>query len=139
MSTASSASPGPLRLADPKNWTGLVFYPGLRFLKLRVSALRKIKAAKTQGTIITRRVSEGFPETLRKTQKQNPSLTQRVGIAPNSQVQKTAIQATIPRLNAITCLFHRRSEQQSAVFVGFLFPGLAARSSRICSRVLLQC
>jgi hypothetical protein len=88
MSTASYASPGPLRFADEKNWTGFVFYPGLRFLKLRVSALRKIKAAKTQGTIITRRVSEGFPETLRKTQNHNPSLTQRVGIAPNTQLQK---------------------------------------------------
>jgi hypothetical protein len=57
-------------------------------LKLRVSGLRKIKGAKTQGIITTRRVSEGFPETLRKTQKHYPSLTRRVGIVANAQLQK---------------------------------------------------
>jgi hypothetical protein len=57
-------------------------------LKLRVSGLRKIKGAKTQGIITTRRVSEGFPETLRQTLKLNPSLTQRVGIVANAQLQK---------------------------------------------------
>ena len=37
-----------------------IMRPGCCFLKLRVCALRKIKGAKTQGIIITRRVSEGL-------------------------------------------------------------------------------
>ena len=61
--------------------------PEFAVLKLRVSGLRKIKRSKTQEIIITRRVSEGFPETLRQTQKHNPSLTQRVGITANAQLQ----------------------------------------------------
>jgi hypothetical protein len=44
-------------------------------LKLRYSRLWEINCAKTQGIITTRRVSEGFSETLQKTQKLNPSLT----------------------------------------------------------------
>ena len=42
----------------------------------------------TQGIIITRRVSEGFSLTQRQSQKHNPSLTQRVGIVANAELQK---------------------------------------------------
>jgi hypothetical protein len=35
----------------------------------------------------SKRVSEGFSQTLRETQKLNPSLTQRVGIVANAQIQ----------------------------------------------------
>ena len=59
----------------------------VRILKLRVSRQRLIDRGKITGMITTRRVSEEFFQTLRKTQKQNPSLTQRVGIAGNSQLQ----------------------------------------------------
>jgi hypothetical protein len=53
--------------------TGSTPKPGVvaHVLKLRYSRLWEINGAKTQGIIITRRVSEGFPETLRKTQKQS--------------------------------------------------------------------
>jgi hypothetical protein len=57
-------------------------------LKLRVSALRLFTCGETLGFIKTRSVSEGFPATLRKPRKHNPSLTQRVGIVTNSQLQK---------------------------------------------------
>jgi hypothetical protein len=40
-----------------------------------------------QSAFITRRVSEGFSPTLLNTQKHDPSLTQRVGIVANSQLQ----------------------------------------------------
>jgi hypothetical protein len=56
-------------------------------LKLRCSRLGQINGEKTQGIIMTRRVSEGFFQTLRQTQKLNPSLTQRVGIVANAQLQ----------------------------------------------------
>jgi hypothetical protein len=59
-------------------------------LKLRVSGLWQINGAKTHGIIITRRVSEGFFQTLRQTQKHYPSLTQRVGIVANSRRQNTS-------------------------------------------------
>jgi hypothetical protein len=49
----------------------------------------EIKGAKTQGTIITRRVSEGFTQTLPKALKHNPSLTRRVGIDANAQLQNS--------------------------------------------------
>jgi hypothetical protein len=56
-------------------------------LKLRVSTLWFVQPAKALGIITTRSVSEGFTETLRKTQKHNPSLTQRVGMGTNAQLQ----------------------------------------------------
>jgi len=59
----------------------------VRVLKLRCSRLPWINGPKTQWTIITRRVSEGFCLTLRKTQKHDPSLTQRVGIVADPQLQ----------------------------------------------------
>ena len=46
------------------------------------------RAGKRLGFIIARSVSEGFTEILRKTQKHNPSLTRRVGIVTNAQLQK---------------------------------------------------
>jgi hypothetical protein len=49
----------------------------------------EINGAKTQGIIITRRVSEGFFQTLRQTLKHNPSLTRRVGIDANAQLQNS--------------------------------------------------
>jgi hypothetical protein len=42
------------------------------------------------GIIPGRRVSEGFHQALRNTQKLNPSLTQRVGIVANAQLQKAS-------------------------------------------------
>jgi hypothetical protein len=57
-------------------------------LKLRISDLRVIKLPKTEGFITTRSVSEGFAETLAKRKKLNPSLTRRVGIVANAQLQK---------------------------------------------------
>ena len=61
--------------------------PRMGVLKLRVSALRLLTCGETLGFIITRRVSEGFTETLPNTLKHNPSLTQRVGIDANAQLQ----------------------------------------------------
>ena len=61
--------------------------PHLRLLKLRVSALRLFTCGETLGFITTRSVSEGFTATLRKTQKHNPSLTFRVGMTTNAQLQ----------------------------------------------------
>jgi hypothetical protein len=68
--------------------------PRAEVLKLRCSRLGQIHGAKTQGIIITRHVSEGFFPTLRQTQKINPSLTQRVGIVANAQLQKAEAGAT---------------------------------------------
>jgi hypothetical protein len=48
--------------------------PAASVLKLRCSRLGQINGEKTQGIIITRRVSEGFFQTLRQTQKLDPSL-----------------------------------------------------------------
>jgi hypothetical protein len=59
-------------------------------LNLRCSGLWQINRAKTHGIIITRRVSEGFFQTLRQTQNHYPSLTQRVGIVANSRRQNTS-------------------------------------------------
>jgi hypothetical protein len=61
--------------------------PHLRLLKLRVSALRLFTCGETLGFITTRSVSEGFTANLRKTQKHDPSLTQRVGMTTNAQLQ----------------------------------------------------
>jgi hypothetical protein len=63
--------------------------PRSRFLKLRSSRWPWINGPKTQGIITTRRVSEGFSRTLHQTQKHNPSLTQRVGMAANAQLQNS--------------------------------------------------
>jgi hypothetical protein len=63
--------------------------PEASVLKLRYSGLPHVNRAKTQGIIITRRVSEGFKETLRKTQKHNPSLTLRVMIK-STDCERTA-------------------------------------------------
>ncbi len=63
----------------------------LRVLKLRISDLRLIKLPKTEGFITTRSVSEGFPATLLKPQTLNPSLTRRVGIVPNAQLQSSLV------------------------------------------------
>ena len=65
--------------------------PRLRVLKLRVSALRLFICGETPGFIITRSVSEGFTQTLPKTLKHNPSLTQRVGIDANAQLQNLRV------------------------------------------------
>ena len=46
--------------------------------ELAIGRLRQINGLKTQGIIITRRVSEEFSQTRRQTQKLDPSLTQRV-------------------------------------------------------------
>jgi hypothetical protein len=62
--------------------------PRSRILKLRFSGQGEINSSKTRGIITTRSVSEGFTVTLRKTQKHNPSLTQRVGMGTNAQLQK---------------------------------------------------
>ncbi len=53
---------------------------------------RKCETSKrvSEGFIITRRVSEGFTQTLPKTQKHNPSLTQRVGIDANAKLQNAS-------------------------------------------------
>jgi hypothetical protein len=48
--------------------------PSLELLKLGCSRLGEIKAAKTQGIITTRRVSEGFTETLVKRDNSIPHL-----------------------------------------------------------------
>jgi hypothetical protein len=66
-------------------------------LKLRCSRLPWINRPKTQGSIITRRVSEGFPETLRKTQKHNPSLTQRVGMVIKRATSKRVSEVSVSR------------------------------------------
>jgi hypothetical protein len=60
-----------------------------RHLTLEVARFRTAEdqGAKTQGIITTRRVSERFSQTLLETQKHNPSLTQRVGIVANAQLQ----------------------------------------------------
>jgi hypothetical protein len=60
---------------------------GCCILKLRVSALRLFTCGETLGFITTRSVSEGFTANLRKTQKHDPSLTQRVGMTTNAQLQ----------------------------------------------------
>jgi hypothetical protein len=44
-------------------------------MKVRRLRLPEINGAKTRGSIITRRVSEGFFQTPRKKQKHDPSLT----------------------------------------------------------------
>ena len=69
--------------------TGSTPKPGVvaHVLELRYSRLWEINGAKTQGIIITRRVIEGFSQTKRKGQKHNPSLTQRVAIVANAQLQ----------------------------------------------------
>jgi hypothetical protein len=64
--------------------------PDASVLKLRCSRPGQIHGGKTQGIIITRRMSEGFFQTLRQTQKLNPSLTQRVGTVANAQLQNAS-------------------------------------------------
>jgi len=61
-----------------------------RSLKLRVSTLWEIQRLETQGIITTRSVSEGSTEIPRKTQKHYPSLTRRVGIGTNAQLQNAS-------------------------------------------------
>jgi len=65
--------------------------PRSRVLKLRYSRLWEINGTKTREIITTRRVSEGFFLTLRQTQKLNPSLTQRVVIVANAQLQNSRV------------------------------------------------
>lgn len=61
--------------------------PQTLFLKLRCSRLPWVNGTKAQGIITTRRVSEGFTGTLDKTLQLDPSLTFRVGMSTNAQLQ----------------------------------------------------
>jgi hypothetical protein len=61
--------------------------PSLKRFEVAMFKAGADQLRENMGIIITRRVSEGFFQTLRQTQKLNPSLTQRVGIVANAQLQ----------------------------------------------------
>ncbi len=66
-------------------------HPSLTRFEVVCFSIAVDQAWQTAGFILSRSVSEGSRGTLPSTQKRNPSLTQRVGIVTNAELQSERV------------------------------------------------